>query len=227
LEEEGMKIFLNKIFQQMPAFQCLSLYPGLFKIIANVIIYTCFFYYNISVTIFAQNLEDIKDLEKSLEENEIKISLKNNKMISGGLLFVRDSGLIVYSRSFQNKSTISTLYKGIRMISNTEIYNIIISGRSKVATCMAFGTAGGFALGFVIGLASGDDPPGFMAWKASQKAMAAGAMLGAIGLAGGLLVGLATSTGDKEFEPLQSQKMVFLETFARYRNEPEFLNQIK
>jgi len=51
------------------------------------------------------------------------------------------------------------------------------------------GALGGVASGALIGFASGDDPPGFLAMTASEKAAFAGASLGVAGLAIGAVVG--------------------------------------
>jgi hypothetical protein len=66
------------------------------------------------------------------------------------------------------------------------------TGRQRhVWKSAAIGAAVGAGIGIVGGLASGDDDPyQFMAFTAQEKAMLLGSILGAVGFAGGVIVGV-------------------------------------
>jgi hypothetical protein len=64
-------------------------------------------------------------------------------------------------------------------------------GRPRVLRKMAAGAGVGALAGILIGVASGNDDPGFMSFTAEEKAMVAGVGLGILGAGIGTIVGLA------------------------------------
>jgi hypothetical protein len=78
-----------------------------------------------------------------------------------------------------------------------DIKTITIVKKSKVGKGAGFGFLGGASLGVVIGLASGDDPPGFMSYTAGDKAAFLGIAFGLIGMILGAAEGASAGADQK------------------------------
>jgi hypothetical protein len=181
----------------------------------------------ISIPAISQSpIERIKR-EKDLDENKIKIFLKSDTVVSAPLLCVRDSGIIIFQEYISQTFKGKILNREIKLIRNEEIKKIAVPGKSMVGNNMLIGLSIGAGVGVCVGFISGDDEKGLMCFSAREKALIFGVAFGFTGLLFGIGIGIGNSISEKEFEPLSAHNLDFLKPLARYKTEPEFLNQIK
>ena len=172
----------------------------------------------------------------------IVLLLHNQPEIAGRLLSVRDSALVI-STNKAPAHHINAQTAGISVVKNQNIRRVIIKGESRVLEGMVLGLLIGAGTGVMIGVAAGDDEPcpnhssggplepgsGWcLSFTAGEKALAAGIVLGAVGLGVGAKVGDATSKADKTIYPPMSQDFSALKSLAQFpQEEPEYLSLIK
>ena len=154
----------------------------------------------------------------------VAILLSTGETITGELLSVRDSSIIIStSESFDEREL-----ESIATIRNQDIETVIIEGESKVLQGMGLGVLIGGGIGALIGLASGDDTQGFIRFSAGEHAAIGAVLFGGVGFVIGTIAGIATSTGDKMMEALMDYDFSSLKTVARFPvGEPEYLRAIK
>jgi hypothetical protein len=101
---------------------------------------------------------------------------------------------------------------------------ITIVKKSKVWIGGGYGFLGGASLGAVIGIALGDDPPGWFSYTAAEKAFMFGAALGLIGIIIGGIFGAASGTDETiHFETMSEQQINFkLENLRKKARVPNF-----
>ncbi len=151
------------------------------------------------------------------------LALKNARQVTGELLSVRDSSLVISTLKDSDEKDWTTQTGGIVAVDDQEIQKVIIKGNSNIEKGMALGFLIGAGAGALIGSVSGGGwvPPGTMA-------VAGGIVFGGAGFVIGSIVGVASSTGDKEIEPLPNHDFPSLKPFARFpAEEPEYLKKIK
>ena len=155
--------------------------------------------------------------------SDVTVKLKYGNQLHGELLFVDQTSVVISTNEDVTKNVFELGGAGIINISSDSITSITVSGQSKILQHMAMGILIGIGTGALIGLASGDDKPGFMSFSAGEKAAILGIFLGAVGLVVGLISGVFSSTYDKDFQPLDKNGFSFLREYARYKARPAFL----
>jgi len=103
---------------------------------------------------------------------ELLIQKKDGQEIRGELLTVKGSRLLLMDSSSLSGVTLDI----------GEISRIRVVKKSKFFKGLGYGSLLGVGIGAMLGLAQGDDEPGFMSWKAGDYALI-------LGLAGGVLGG--------------------------------------
>jgi hypothetical protein len=157
---------------------------------------------------------------------DVVLLFKTGEEISGELLEVRDSSLMISTLEDASEKDLSTHSAGIIAVRNERIFHVVIKGKSNMLKGMGIGTAVGGGLGALIGFASGDDPPGFLSFTASEKAGAGAIVLGGLGFLVGTVAGIASSSSDKLVEPLMNNDFSSLKPLAGYPDkEPKFLER--
>lgn len=158
----------------------------------------------------------------------VKVLLNNGQEIEGELLSVRDSSLVISTLEDSDIKDLSTQTAGLIAVRNQDIFHVILKGRSNILKGMGLGTLIGGGFGGFLGLASGDDPPGWFSFTAGEKAAMGAIAFGAVGFLVGTIAGVASSSGDEIVEPLLNQDFSSLRPIARFPDkEPEFLKKIK
>ena len=146
----------------------------------------CFFY-----SLSAQ--EDITNLTLSIDTGKkviykTWISLNNGQnTIKGALYEVNDSSILV-SNSFR-KNDYSTGKFNVTTINFNNINLVKIRQNNSLRKGALIGSITGFVVGALIGLISGDDPPGFLSFSAGEKALMYGFPMAIGGTGLGELVG--------------------------------------
>jgi hypothetical protein len=84
--------------------------------------------------------------------------------------------------------------------------------RSAWASGLVYGLVGGALAGGVLGLASGDDPPGWFSMTAGEKAGLGAVAFGALGGIGGLVIGALTKSDKWEQVPLDRLRVSVVPT---------------
>jgi len=128
-------------------------------IVAALLVVTSFF------------VADVSAKEKN-RGAELLIQKKDGQEIRGELLTVKGSRLLLMDSSSLSGVTLDI----------GEISLIRVVKKSKFFKGLGYGSLLGVGIGAMLGLAQGDDEPGFMSWKAGDYALI-------LGLAGGVLGG--------------------------------------
>ena len=158
----------------------------------------------------------------------VEVQLKDGRALTGELYAVRDSAILVLLEEGNAPDDFKTTIPGYCRIETRLIRRVIVQSESVVFESMGLGLLVGGGIGAVIGLASGDDPPGFLSMSAGEKAGAGGLVLGAGGALVGLVVGIAKSGNDREIEPLPDGDLSALKKVARYpTGEPTPIKRIQ
>jgi hypothetical protein len=86
----------------------------------------------------------------------------------------------------------TTRGKGIQSFGYKDLEYVTYFRRGAIGRSILIGFVIGAATGAIAGFASGDDPPGFFALTAGEKALAVGLFGGAVGTITGLIIGAAS-----------------------------------
>jgi hypothetical protein len=149
---------------------------------------------------------------------EVILSLKYGEKISGELLSVRDSTMIICTEHSATEEELASLKYPITAVRNDEMQEITIEGSDYVWI--------GLGIGIVVGTGIG-----YAAAKASNSVGGIIILVGGaiVGIIGGPIIGNALSTEEfilQEIPP--GYDMTFLKPLARYPDEePEYLREIK
>lgn len=171
---------------------------------------------------------------------KIILLLHNQPEISGRLLSVRDSALVISIDKLRENDVREKSPAAI-VIMNQDIRIAIVKGESKVLKSAGLGFLIGAGIGVALGFITGDDRPcerssseGYsfistcISMSAETKAVLAGTVFGAVGLTAGLVSGRKASTSDEAFYPSKSPDFSVLKQFARFpKKEPEYLSVVK
>jgi hypothetical protein len=180
-----------------------------------------------SLLMLAERIDRFEDLHLARGADVILL-LKTGQEISGELVSVRDSSLVISTIEDANENDLLTQTAGIIAVRNEEILHVVIKGKSNVLKGMILGTLAGVGFHAVLGLAIGANPLKAYFTDADPVAREAGMTYGAVGLLLGTVVGAASSSRDRLVEPLPDQDFSSLRPIARFpEEEPEFLKKIK
>jgi hypothetical protein len=118
---------------------------------------------------------------KKIYTARIKLMTDDPYILRRRVLFeVKDSSIVV---SYERRISMID-DPNLNEYAYNNIEAIRIGEKNRVSKGLLYGALTGIALGGIIGLSSGDDPPGWFAWTAEEKALIGG-ILGAFG--GGLV----------------------------------------
>ncbi len=145
------------------------------------------------------NLSAQKTKGKS-REYKVWVELKNNDIIKGYLIQLKDSAIVIVENTVTEPLTVS--------IANIE--ELKFRRKGKIGLGMGIGAGAGLAAGAIVGFSSGDDEPGFFSMTAEDKAIASGILLLPVGAGIGALVG----TGRSKY-PIHGE----LNNYIKYRSE--------
>ena len=169
--------------------------------------------------------QKLNDYEQDENEGaEVTLSLQNGKKISGELLSVRDSTMIICTQYSATEWELASFTYPITIFWNDEIKEFTIEGGWYVWSGLGIGMLAGTLTGVLVGLAI----------EEGRHAMISAELyLGVIGFIAGTIigpiVGYLLSTDDvilQEIPP--GYDMSFLKPLARYPDEePEYLRAIK
>jgi hypothetical protein len=118
---------------------------------------------------------------------KLVIQKTDGQQVRGELIAVKQNSLLL--KESESGADVS--------VDIADIKTITIVKKSKVGKGAGFGFLGGASLGVVIGLASGDDPPGFMSYTAGDKAAFLGIAFGLIGMILGAAEGASAGADQK------------------------------
>jgi multisubunit Na+/H+ antiporter MnhB subunit len=175
-------------------------------------------------------VEPEKALAPSRSEGaKVVLQLPRQLELSGELLSVRDSVLVISTLEDASAEDLSNQTAAIIVVRNQYILHAVVKGESKAGKGALIGFAVGGGTGALMGLASGDDPQNTLfSMTAGQKAVLAGSVLGGLGALIGGIAGWIASPSDVYVEPHSDGDLQILKQFARFPDkEPEFLQLIK
>jgi hypothetical protein len=149
----------------------------------------------------------------SAQGADVVLFLNDGREISGELLVVMDSSLVISFVSVDRKE----VFEKDTVVRNQEILHVIVKGKSNILKGMGEGIIIGGGIGVLLGFLSGDDEEGFIRFTAAEKALALGVVLGGAGLIIGTIAGIASSASDRHIEPLGNRDFSILKPIARYQ----------
>jgi len=177
------------------------------------------------------NKEQVEQKLNDYEQNEdvgaeVILSVKNGEKISGELLSVRESSLIICKEHYATEVELANLKYPINTVKNDEIKELTIEGSNYIWLGLGIGIAAGFGLGVLVGISS------FESGSFQQEAYTTYAG-GGIGLLAGAVVGLIVGYFNSTEEVILQEvppdyNWSILKTLARYPDEePEYLQAIE
>ncbi|HCY76724.1 MAG TPA: hypothetical protein DHV28_12460 [Ignavibacteriales bacterium] len=169
---------------------------------------------------------DIETNEPQLFEDGtvVIVTTRDSLKYSGVLGYVNSDKLVLLKRKSNEED--SPDYNAIisRVFPKNKIQSVYIAGQSNILAGMGLGCLIGALTGYATGSADGDDPKeSCMAMSAEEKGSVAAVFAGALGTAIGLLVGLATSSWDKEIYINEDYDLKELSNYVIY-NKPVHSN---
>lgn len=150
---------------------------------------------NLRLSLRKRKLADLEALDNN---KPLIITTKDGQVYSGVIANVDDSGLMLLSRKSLMESDSGYNQVTKRYFEKSNLSTVFIEGKSEIGSGISTGALGGFVIGAIIGLASGDDTQGWIRFSAGQKALMAGIGLGVTGTLVGLILGLVSSSSDEE-----------------------------
>ncbi|UCH65470.1 MAG: hypothetical protein JSW63_12835 [Ignavibacterium sp.] len=160
---------------------------------------------------------------------EVSAQLSNGGMISGNLLSVRKTSLLIYN---SNKRITDNEfdYKFVYNVKQRDIDKLTIKGQSNVLKGMGIGLLAGIGLGVLVGYAvyGGDSGQTFADIGRAQEAGMIGLAVGIGCLLTGTLWGISTSTSDEVIEQFSGYDITGLSSYSKYPiKEPYELKKIE
>ncbi len=141
----------------------------------------------------------------------VRILFVDRKEMRGELIRVRESSLVllVPGRPDQTPQELE--------IQRREIERVVVEGESKILQGM--GTAIAAGAGAVIGLTSGNDPPGtFIRLNVGDKALPGGILLGGAAIVVGTLAGILSSSSTEFLDLHRDEDFESLKQYSKYRS---------
>lgn len=160
----------------------------------------------------------------------VVLMLHNQQKISGRLLAVRDSALVISTKKSNDRQIDRVI-----VIPQQDIRRVIIKGKSASGVGVGLGLALGVGIGIAVGGAAGDDPAcgeryltPCVRLDSGAKQLLGGFLGGAAGMALGSLVEFAASRRDRIIYPRNDHDFSALKPFAQFpEQEPDYLNVIQ
>lgn len=131
-----------------------------------------------------------QDTAARVKWTKITIRLYDRSKMSGYLYKVEDDSVLLIRDKIPYKSS-SELLSQPRIAARPERIDKIYVNNKRMAPLIGAGI--GFGAGVITGFLIGNDPPGFISFSASDKAVMLGATGGVIGAITGLIIHLAAS----------------------------------
>lgn len=168
------------------------------------------------------------------QDTKIILLLNSGRQVSGELLYVRDSSLVIRTDAVADSSGNNVLTESLIAVQNDSVAKVIIRREPIFVKAVTTGLLVGAATGALIGYAVGrDEPGGLRRWfvydlNRSEAAVTGAIVLGGIGLGFGLIAGVATPSGDEELDIHSKEGRAMLLRIARYKQvEPEEIARIR
>lgn len=139
-----------------------------------------FVYFLLVILIGEQSIAQMNKNNASSKNTMLKIYTTNREKLDGRLTNFFSDTLFMEQGIFQqlNRQPVLEQFP----VALNKIKSISIQRKSPFGKYLARWVLIPFALGFVIGISSGDDPPGWFSMTAEQKAVSMGTVLGFLGL---------------------------------------------
>ena len=162
-----------------------------------------------------------KNITKLDEENNLKagnepdviISLNDKRLVKGKLIMFSKNNLYLKSEN-EHPNTLSTSTD--LKIPNLSISEINIVGQNNTWSSAGMGVLVGFALGGILGFASGDDESGLVQFSSEEKVLGLGLTFGFLGGLIGLIVGGSSSTDDYIIHYNSNMDLLKLKNYSKY-----------
>ncbi|MFC2119757.1 hypothetical protein ACFLQ4_01665 [Bacteroidota bacterium] len=182
-------------------------------------------YLNLKDNSTAQIEEKIIDYQTDKDVGvNVVLLVKSGKEISGELLSVRESALIICTEHSATEQELASLKFPINTIQNDEIKELTIEGSNYILLGLGIGVVACTGIGLLLGLASDPSNNAII-----SPELALGFLGFLVGLVAGPTVGYFLSTDDiilQEIPP--GYDFSFLKPLSRYPDEePEYLKAIE
>jgi len=158
---------------------------------------------------------------------KVSITLHTGREITGELLVVTDSVLVISRSVGLTYDKLKADTAGIMTVTKDEIKTLIICGKSYVVDGLLLGGIFGMGVGTLLSY----EPQGAEANNSNFDPLGAGSGAILIGMAGGMalgaFVGVTSTTSDKEMNIEGRKHIAFLNEYSRFydRSLPDFLQK--
>ena len=174
---------------------------------------------------FRSEVYDVEIKEPGLLDDGtvVVVTTKDSSIYEGVLGFVNSDKIILLKRKSIIESSPDYNTIASKSFQKQELQSVFIAGQSNVLLGTGLGCLLGTITGYIAGASEGDDPKGScqegncLAMSAEQKGSLSGAVLGVIGAAAGLIIGLATTTPEEEIFINEDYDLKELSHYAIFR----------
>ena len=150
----------------------------------------------------------------------VVVTTKDSVKYSGVLAFVNSYKLVLLKRKSNLEDSPDYSIINVGTFNKNTLQSVFIAGQSNILAGMGLGCLIGALTGYVTGVSEGDDPKGqICGMTAEQKGSAAAVFAGALGTSLGFLIGLATSTWDKEIYINEDYDLTELQKYVIYKKQ--------
>ena len=141
-----------------------------------------------------------------------RLMTRQGGLTTGYLYSLSDTALLLSSEKRLPRMYDTSTNRGIRNFGYRDLEYVTISRHGRTGRSILIGFAIGATTGALAGFASGDDPPGWFALTAGEKAFGVGLLGAGVGAITGLIIGVAGHrtfiiNGKKEKFTRMSQKL--------------------
>ncbi len=184
---------------------------------------------NVVDTVLSYRLGDYQGSATSVKSGrKIEVLTRSGGKKTGELLSVRPDEILLYPVPGVQDTLLAEQTGWIQRVPVTDISEVDAAGESRCLEGLGIGLAVGVVGGVIVGLASGDDPPGFLSMTAEGKAFLGSVVFGAAGTLAGGIIGIAASTPDVNISHFRADDVARLKQLARYSVvEPQWLKNVR
>jgi hypothetical protein len=157
---------------------------------------------------------------------KVSITLKDSSSITGELLAVRDSNLIINRELWVSEQKLQSNHDSLTIVPFTSAVRIHVAGHRNSWVGAGVGLAAGMGVGAFMGYHVSTSNSNWSSDRGFNAVV--GSLMGILpGFFSGMIVGAFVETDERDIDPRDKVEMGLLSKHARYQEgEPEFIKSI-
>lgn len=187
-----------------------------------------------STQLSAQGSAAVKDSLLRVEQRVkgINILLRDGQTVDGELLAVRESTIVVSTKTNLEEQELINNMNSILVLNNRDVVHLSVKWESKILSIAGNSFLGFAGFGAILGLLLGGDHGEFISIPRHEIALYEAVVLGVVGGVVGLVFGFMSNISENLAHhfvgPLTHNDLLKLKPIARYPiNEPDWLQRIQ